>query len=94
MTDKVLIVLSCGTDNPNRATRALFFAMVAKKSGKDTAVFLLDEGVYLAKKGIVDNLQAAPVTKPMITCRTCRNMKSRYMSAHHVPYPGESMSRI
>ena len=41
MTDKVLIVLSCGTDNPNRATRALFFAMVAKKEGKDTAVFLL-----------------------------------------------------
>ena len=59
MTDKVLVVLSCGTDNPNRATRALFFAMVAKKSGKETALFLLDEGVYLAKKGLVDNLQAA-----------------------------------
>ena len=59
MTDKVLVVLSCGTDNPNRATRALFFAMVAKKSGKESAVFLLDEGVYLAKKGIVENLQAA-----------------------------------
>ena len=59
MTDKVLIVLSCGTDNPNRATRALFFAMVAKKNGKDTAVFLLDDGVYLAKKGIADHLQAA-----------------------------------
>jgi predicted peroxiredoxin len=59
MTDKVLVVLSCGTDNPNRATRALFFAMVAKKEGKDTAVFLLDEGVYLAKKGLINNLQAA-----------------------------------
>ncbi len=59
MMEKVLVVLSCGTDNPNRATRALFFAMVAKKEGKDTAVFLLDEGVYLAKKGIVENLQAA-----------------------------------
>ena len=59
MKDKVLIILSCGTDNPNRATRALFFAMVACKEGKETAVFLLDEGVYLAKKGIAQNLQAA-----------------------------------
>ncbi|MFZ0484693.1 MAG: DsrE family protein, partial [Desulfobacterales bacterium] len=59
MNDKVLIVLSCGTDNPNRTTRALFFAMVAKKEGKDTAVFLLDEGVYIAKKGIIENIQAA-----------------------------------
>ena len=59
MTEKVLVILSCGTDNPNRATRALFFAMVAQKSGKETALFLLDEGVYLAKKGIMTNLQAA-----------------------------------
>jgi predicted peroxiredoxin len=59
MMNKVLVVLSCGTDNPNRATRALFFAMVARKEGKDAAVFLLDEGVYLAKKGIVENIQAA-----------------------------------
>lgn len=59
MTDKVLVVLSCGTDNPNRATRALFFAMVAQKNGKDTALFLLDEGVYLAKKGMAANVQAA-----------------------------------
>lgn len=56
---KVLVVLSCGTDNPNRATRALFFAMVAKKEGKDTAVFLLDDGVYMAKKGVADKIQAA-----------------------------------
>lgn len=59
MTDKVLVILSCGTDNPNRATRALFFAMVAQKSGKETSVFLLDEGVYLAKEGMVANVQAA-----------------------------------
>jgi predicted peroxiredoxin len=59
MNNKVLIVLSCGTNNPNRATRAFFFAMVAKKEGKDTSLFLLDEGVYLAKKGIIENLQAA-----------------------------------
>lgn len=59
MADNVLIVLSCGTDNPNRATRGLFLAMVAAKKNKNTALFLLDEAVYLAKKGIVTNLRAA-----------------------------------
>jgi predicted peroxiredoxin len=84
MTDKVLIVLSCGTDNPNRTTRALFFAMIAKKEGKDTAVFLLDEGVYIAKKGIIENIQAATGDKaddhmtflqeyevPLLVCTPC-----------------------
>jgi uncharacterized protein involved in oxidation of intracellular sulfur len=59
MSQRVLIVLSCGTDNPNRATRALFFAMVARKKGKDVSVFLLDEAVVLARTGIVQNLRAA-----------------------------------
>jgi predicted peroxiredoxin len=59
MSDSVLVTLSCGTDNPNRATRALFFAMVAKKKGKKVAVCLLDEGVYLAKRGIIQHMQAA-----------------------------------
>ncbi|MCP4694669.1 MAG: sulfur reduction protein DsrE [Desulfobacterales bacterium] len=84
MTDKVLIVLSCGTDNPNRATRALFFAMIAQKEGKETAVFLLDEGVYLARKGILENVQAATGDKaddhmtylqeydvPVLVCTPC-----------------------
>jgi predicted peroxiredoxin len=59
MSERVLVTLSCGTNNPNRATRALFFAMVAKKKGKEVSVFLLDEAVYLAKRGIIDHLQAA-----------------------------------
>jgi predicted peroxiredoxin len=59
MNDHVLVMLSCGTDNPNRATRALFFAVVAQKRGKKVAVFLLDEGVYLAKKGVIQHLRAA-----------------------------------
>ncbi len=59
MTDSVVIALSCGTDNPNRATRGLFLATIAHKEGKKTAVFLLDEAVYLAKKGIADKVQAA-----------------------------------
>jgi uncharacterized protein involved in oxidation of intracellular sulfur len=59
MADKVLVVLSCGTDNPNRATRGLMLASLASKLGKESAVFLLDEGVFLAKKGLADNLKAA-----------------------------------
>jgi predicted peroxiredoxin len=59
MNEKVLVMLSCGTDNPNRATRALFFAVVAQKRGKKVVVFLLDEGVYLAKKGLIQHMRAA-----------------------------------
>ncbi len=59
MNDNVLVMLSCGTDDPNRATRALFFAVVAQKKGKKVVVFLLDEGVYLAKKGLIQHLRAA-----------------------------------
>jgi predicted peroxiredoxin len=59
MSNRILIILSCGTDNPNRATRALFFAMVAKKKGRDVVIFLLDEAVSLAKRGVTEHLRAA-----------------------------------
>ena len=56
--DNVLIVIACGTNNPNRSVRGLHLAHVAHRMGKNVAVFLLDEGVYLARKGITDNLKA------------------------------------
>jgi predicted peroxiredoxin len=59
MTNNVVIALSCGTDNPNRTTRALQMAVMSHKLGKKTTVFLLDEGVYIAKKGIADHLRSA-----------------------------------
>lgn len=59
MTDNVLVILSCGTDNPNRATRAVFMAMVAHKEGKNVNLFLLDDGVFIAKKGMVEHVKAA-----------------------------------
>lgn len=59
MTDNVVIALSCGTDNPNRATRALFLAMAAHKAGKNVSVFLLDDAVNLAMEGIAENIRAA-----------------------------------
>jgi hypothetical protein len=45
MTNKVVIALSCGTNDTNRATRAIHLATIAHKEGKDTTLFLLDEGV-------------------------------------------------
>ncbi|MCP4746167.1 MAG: sulfur reduction protein DsrE [Desulfobacteraceae bacterium] len=59
MENKVVVLLSCGTDNPNRATRAFFLAKVAHQEGKQASVFLLDEGVYLAREGIGENLRSA-----------------------------------
>ena len=59
MQNKVLIVVSCGTNNPNRATRAIHLATVAHKAGKQVSMFLLDEAVYLVKEGLIDHLQAA-----------------------------------
>jgi predicted peroxiredoxin len=59
MTNNVVIALSCGTDNPNRTTRALQMAVMSHKLGKNTTVFLLDEGVYIAKKGMADHLRSA-----------------------------------
>lgn len=59
MTDNVLIVISCGTDNPNRATRGLFLAATAQKKGENVTVFLLDDGVYLAREGGAANIRAA-----------------------------------
>ncbi len=59
MSDSVLVILSCGTDNPNRTTRGLFLAAMAHKQGKKAALFLLDEGVYIARQGLADQLKSA-----------------------------------
>ena len=58
MTNNIVITLSCGTDSPNRTTRAVFLAAAAQKTGKNATLFLLDEGVYIAKKGMADNIRA------------------------------------
>jgi predicted peroxiredoxin len=77
MANNVLITLSCGTDNPNRATRAVFLAMVAHKEGKNVTLFLLDEGVFIAKNGMADHIKAA-------TGDSCDDHLS-YLQAHGVP---------
>lgn len=91
MTDNVLIVLSCGTDNPNRGTRAFHLATVAQKEGKNVTMFLLDEAVYLARKGAMKNMQAATgdigddllahlqaFEVPILVCTPCA--KARFIS--------------
>jgi predicted peroxiredoxin len=77
MSDHVLINLSCGTDNPNRATRGLFLATIAHKQGKKATVFLLDEAVYLARKGAVANIKA-------VTGDSADDHLA-YLQAHEVP---------
>ncbi|MDR3089888.1 MAG: DsrE family protein [Desulfobulbaceae bacterium] len=59
MTNNVVITIACGTDNPNRATRAIHLATIAHKEGKNVSLFLLDEATYLAKKGLLDNVRSA-----------------------------------
>jgi len=59
MTNNIVITVSCGTDDPNRATRAIHLATVAHREGKNVTLFLLDEGVYLAKEGLLENLKSA-----------------------------------
>jgi predicted peroxiredoxin len=77
MGDQVVIVLSTGTNDPNRSTRAFHLATVAHKEGSSVTVFLLDEGVYLAKKGLITNLRSATgdVADDMLA----------YLQAHEVP---------
>jgi len=75
--EKVVIALSCGTNDTNRATRAIHLATIAHKEGKDTTLFLLDEGVYLAKTGIITHVRAATgdVADDLLA----------YLQAHEIP---------
>ena len=77
MTNNIVITASCGTDNPNRSTRAIHLATVAHKEGKNVTLFLLDDAVYLAKKGMINHLQAATgdIADDLMT----------YLQAHEVP---------
>lgn len=77
MSNNIVFVLSCGTDNPNRSTRAFHLAAVAHREGRNVSVFLLDEGVYLARKGIIDNVRAATGDSA--------DDHLTYLQAHEVP---------
>jgi predicted peroxiredoxin len=53
-----LFVLTRGLEDPTRATRCLQLAHVAKQEGHEVKVFLTDDAVFLAKKGMAENVVA------------------------------------
>ena len=59
MSDKFLVILSHGMDNPNKSSRALQLAKVAHEKGKDVTLFLMDDGVNIAREGIVNTIKSA-----------------------------------
>ncbi len=63
---KFLFVLTRGLEDPSRATRCMQLAHVAKQEGHEVSVFLVDDGVIYAKKGMSDNI-AAPTGDEMST---------------------------
>ncbi|MGO9612301.1 MAG: DsrE family protein [Dissulfurispiraceae bacterium] len=55
---KFLFVLSRGMDDPVRSTRCIHLAKVAKEAGHEVNVFLIDDGVMIAKIGMVDHMKS------------------------------------
>jgi len=83
-SEKFLIVLSYGMDNPNRASRALQLAKVAHEKGHEVKVFLMDDGVNVAREGIVNTIKSAAGDEakdhmdylvsnkvPLLVCKPC-----------------------
>ena len=55
---KFVFVLTRGIEDPTRATRALQLAKAAVEQGHGVSVFMTDDAVVLAKKGMIDNVVA------------------------------------
>ncbi len=81
---KLLVVATHGPDDPNRATLAFLAAKSAKENGDEVEVFLMNDAVMLAKKGVAENIQGvglAPFPElleilqvlevPMWVCKPC-----------------------
>jgi uncharacterized protein len=56
MTTRFVVSLSCGKDDPDRATVAFTLANAAVGSDQETVVFLSSEGVRLAVNGYADDI--------------------------------------
>jgi predicted peroxiredoxin len=83
-SDKFFIVLSHGMDNPNRASRALQLTKVAHEKGREVQLFLMDDGVNIAREGIVNTIKSAAGDEakdhmdyliknniPILVCKPC-----------------------
>jgi len=53
-----VFVLTHGLEDPTRVTRSLQLAKAAKELGHGVSLFLTDDAVPLAKKGMIDNVVA------------------------------------
>lgn len=56
--EKFLFVLTRGLEDPVRVTRTFQLAKVAKEKGYEVDVFLTDDAVFLAKRGMVNHIKA------------------------------------
>ncbi|HMK44626.1 MAG TPA: DsrE family protein [Dissulfurispiraceae bacterium] len=85
---KFLFVLSRGMEDPVRATRCIHLAKVAKESGHDVNVFLIDDGVSIARIGMADNMKSPTGDElkplldtlikhsvPILVCTPCANAR-------------------
>lgn len=55
---KFLFVLTRGLEDPTRVTRTFQLVKVAKEQGNEVNLFLTDDGVVLAKRGMADQVKA------------------------------------
>lgn len=85
---KFLFVLTRGTEDPIRSTRCIQFAKVAKEQGHDVTIFLAEDGVMVAKLGMVDNIKSPTGDElkvhldylvkeqvPILVCIPCANAR-------------------
>ncbi len=57
--DKIVYIVTCAGENPERTTLPFVMANAALAMGVDVTVVLQATGVYLAKKGYVDHVFTA-----------------------------------
>ena len=55
---KFLFLLTRGLEDPTRVTRTFQLAKAAKETGHEVNIFLTDDAVLLAKRGMLDNVVA------------------------------------
>jgi predicted peroxiredoxin len=85
---KFLFVLSRGMEDPIRSTRCIQFAKVAREMGHEVTVFLVEDGVMIAKIGIADNIKSPTGDElkghldylvkeqvPILVCTPCANAR-------------------
>jgi predicted peroxiredoxin len=59
---KYLLIITHAQDNPERANLALAFAAAMIAEEKDIALVFMFDGVYLARKGVMEAIAAPHVT--------------------------------